>query len=208
MTKQSITKSLRFPALLILLIWVIHIIKVGLDLPWNAWGILPRSVTGIRGILTAPLLHGDFGHLIGNSLPLIVLTTMLFLFYKKVALKSFMMIYILTGLAVWLFARHVYHIGASGVVYGLISFVFWSGIFRRNLRSIVLALIVTILYSGYFMGIAPNQRGISWESHLFGAIVGIIVAYLLRNEIEPEDEDESTEEVSEHYYFERDIFDR
>jgi len=95
-----------------------------------------------------------------------------------VGMTSFFMIYIITGFSVWLFGRSVYHIGASGVVYGLISFIFWSGVFRRNLKSIVLALIVIILYSGYLGGIVPNKEGISWESHLLGGIVGIVVASL------------------------------
>jgi len=99
------------------------------------------------------------------------------------------MIYLLTGLAVWGFARPVFHIGASGVVYGFVSFIFWTGIFRRNIKSIVLALIVTFLYSGYIMGILPNQEGISWESHLLGGIVGIFTSYWYKDEIEVDEEE-------------------
>ena len=90
---------------------------------------------------------------------------------------------------VWMFARNVFHIGASGVVYGLVSFIFWNGIFRRSLQSIILALIVTILYSGYFAGILPNQEGISWESHLLGGIVGIFVAYYFKEELEADEKE-------------------
>jgi len=110
------------------------------------------------------------------------------LIYRKVALKSIGMMYFLTGLAVWLFARPVFHIGASGVVYALVSFVFFSGLFRRNIKSIILALIVTLLYSGMVTGIFPNKEGISWESHLFGALIGLYVAYFYKNEIEQDDE--------------------
>jgi membrane associated rhomboid family serine protease len=112
----------------------------------------------------------------------------IFLFYRRVAVKGFLLIYLLSGLGVWLFARpHTHHIGASGVVYGLIAFVFWSGIFRRNLRSIVLALIVLVMYSGYFPGIVPGEAGISWESHLFGACSGILIAWIFKSRIEPDE---------------------
>jgi len=120
------------------------------------------------------------------------------------------MVYLLTGAAVWLFGRSVYHIGASGVVYGLISFIFWSGVFRRNIKSIVLALIVTILYAGYLEGIVPLKEGVSWESHLLGAIAGIFVAYFLKSLIEREEEirdpwaNESNEPTE--YYLARDTF--
>lgn len=206
---KAFRRSLRFPIFFIVLIWVIHILKVAFDLPFNRLGVLPRETSGLKGILTSPLIHGDFGHLISNSAPAVVLLTLIFVFYRKVALKSFVLIYLLTGVAVWLFAKSVFHIGASGVVYGLVSFVFWTGIFRRNVKSIVLALIVTVLYSGYFAGIVPNQPGVSWESHLFGAIVGIFVAYLFRSQIEQDQEiDQYTHEPEEEetYFFERDTF--
>ncbi len=109
-----------------------------------------------------------------------------------------------------MFGRSVYHIGASGVVYGLVSFIFWSGIFRRNIKSIVLALIVTILYSGYLQGIIPFQEGISWESHLLGGITGILVAFLFKGIIEADEEknnpweNESTDKTP---YFAGDTFD-
>jgi len=127
-----------------------------------------------------------------------------------VAWASFIFIYLLTGAAVWLFGRSVYHVGASGVVYGLVSFIFWSGVFRRNIKSIVLALIVTILYSGYLQGIIPFQEGISWESHLLGGLVGIFVAFLFKGIIENDEEatnpwqDESTDTQR---YFPEDVFD-
>ena len=102
-------------------------------------------------------------------------------------MRAFWMIYLLTGLAVWIFARPVSHIGASGVIYGLVSFIFWNGIFRRSLRSIMLAAIVVILYSGMFMGILPEQEGISWESHLLGSIVGIFTSFWFKSELEEEE---------------------
>ena len=120
------------------------------------------------------------------------------------------MIYILSGAAVWCFARPVYHIGASGIVYGLISFIFWTGIFRRNNKSIILSLVIVVMYSGYFYGIVPNQDGISWESHLFGAVVGVFVAFILKDLVEPSTERRDpwineSDEVT--HYLRRDQFD-
>ncbi len=171
----------------ILVIWVVHVVASMFSIELGWLGVLPRHISGLKGILFAPLVHDDFSHLFYNSMPLLVLVGMISFFYRKVALKSIAMMYLLTGLAVWLFAREVFHIGASGVVYALVSFVFFSGIFRRNIKSIILALIVTILYSGMVTGIFPNKEGISWESHLFGALVGLYVAYFYKNEIEQDD---------------------
>lgn len=180
------------------------------------YGIFPRELWGARGILTAPLTHGSWAHLISNSAPLLFLSFLLFYFYSRIAVPAFALLYILTGIAVWLFARPVYHIGASGVVYGLVSFIFWSGIFRKQVRSIILALIVTVLYSGMFLGILPNEDGISWESHLLGAFVGIIVAFIYRKKKASRDEWEeqflrrrrTEEEEMETYFFAPDTFEK
>jgi len=172
----------------------------------------PGKFLGCRGVLFAPLIHDDFKHLISNSAPVFVLSFIIMYFYRRVAARSMMMIYLLTGFAVWLFARKVFHIGASGVVYGLLSFVFWSGVFRRSIKSIILALIVTVLYSGYLGGILPNQPGISWESHLLGAIVGIFTAYWYKEEIEADDKPQppswegESQEAS--YFLDRDVFEK
>ena len=148
-------------------------------------GILPRDMIGILGIISGPIVHANFSHLLSNTMPLLILGWAIFFFYSKVSYKSFIVIYVLTGLFVWLFARQVYHIGASGIVYGLVSFLFFSGIFRRDNKSIAIALIVTFLYGGIVWGVLPGQKGISWESHLFGGIAGIITAFIFRK-IDPQ----------------------
>ena len=204
----SIQTSLKYPLVFVAILWVIHITSYLTHTSFARFGLEPRDISGLKGIVTSPLIHGDFNHLISNSIPLLVLMTMLFLFYRKVALPSFITIYILTGIAVWIFAKDAFHIGASGVVYGLVAFVFWSGIFRRNVISIVLSLIVTILYSGLFLGIFPTQDGVSWESHLFGALAGIVTAYIFRRSINKVAEAEETmEDEIEQFYFDRDVFD-
>lgn len=183
-----------------------------LSLGWL--GVYPRHQDGLVGVFTSPFIHSkDVMHLVNNSVPLFVGLSMIFFFYRKIAAKSIFLIYFLTGLGVWIFGREVLHIGASGVVYGLISFIFWSGIFRRNIKSIVLALIILLLYSGMFLGVLPNQPGISWESHLIGGIVGIVVAYLFKNTLEHDEEEpiEETmvfEDASEGFFLHRDTFER
>ena len=180
-------KSAKFSGFFVAVLWLVHITKLLLDFNLTRWGIFPREMDGIWGIFAAPLIHGSWQHLISNSAPLFVSLVIIHYFYKRVVVSSFVLIYFLTGSAVWLFGRSVYHIGASGVVYGLIAFIFWSGVFRRNIKSIVLALIVTILYVGYLEGIVPFQEGISWESHLLGLIVGIIVAFFMKGIIEKDE---------------------
>jgi membrane associated rhomboid family serine protease len=181
---------IRFPVLLIVLLWAIEFYELFSGNDLHRWGIFPREWDSFLGILTAPFIHSDFEHLISNTVPLFTLSSVMVFFYRKVAVPSYVLIQFLTGFAVWIFARPSYHIGASGVVYGLVSMVFWSGVFRRNIKSIVLALIVVIMYSGYFYGVLPNKEGVSWESHLFGGIVGIFAAFLFKN-IKEEDEKES-----------------
>ncbi len=189
------------------IMWVVHIFKVFTGLSLAKFGVYPRHQDGLIGIIASPLIHGDWGHIISNSVPFAVLSSMIFLFYRKVSLKAFTAIYFLSGILLWSFGRSVFHIGASGVVYGLLTFVFWTGIFRRNIKSIVLALIVTLLYSGYFYGIVPTQPGISWDGHLFGAIAGIIVAYIFKNQIEnDEDQEDPFKDEKENYYLPRDTF--
>lgn len=177
----SVFIPLTFPVVM----WMVYLISLSLNLDLGRMGILPRDMIGILGIISGPIVHANFSHLLSNTMPLLILGWAIFFFYSKVSYKSFIVIYALTGLLVWLFAREVYHIGASGIVYGLVSFLFFSGIFRRDNKSIAIALIVTFLYGGIVWGVLPGQKGISWESHLFGGIAGIITAFIFRK-IDPQ----------------------
>jgi len=160
--------------------WVVFFGEQYFNLNFDRMGIFPRSVSGIPGIITGPVIHANYSHIISNTIPLLILGWTIFFFYPKVSYRAFLVIYILTDLLVWLFARQVYHIGASGIVYGFVSFLFFSGIFRRDNKSIALALLVTFLYGGIVWGVLPGQKGISWESHLFGAFAGLITAFVFR----------------------------
>ena len=200
--------ALKFSIGIIVIIWIVHLLNYSKGMVFGSWGIFPREADGIKGILTSPFIHGSWEHLFSNSAPLLVTTTIIHYFYKRVAWVSIILIYVFTGIAVWLFGRSVFHIGASGVVYGLISFIFWTGVFRRNLKSIVLALVVLIMYSGYFGGIVPFKEGVSWESHLLGAIVGIIIAFVFKGVIESDENEEIVFEEEElEYFLPRDSFD-
>lgn len=181
---------LAFPVIM----WMVYFITFSLNLDLSRMGILPRDMIGILGIISGPIVHANFSHLLSNTIPLLILGWTILFFYFKVSYKAFVVIYVLTGLFVWLFAREVYHIGASGIVYGFVSFLFFSGIFRRDNKSIAIALIVTFLYGGIVWGVLPGQKGISWESHLFGGIAGIITAFIFRKIDPPKQYDWEDEE--------------
>lgn len=203
-------KYIRLPIMLLAIMWIAHLFNEANHHIYNAWGIYPRQLDGLVGVFFAPLIHSGFKHLISNSAPMLVLTTIMIIFYRRVAIPSFFFIYFLAGFMVWLFAKNAYHIGASGVVYGLVAFVFWLGVFRKNTRSIILSLIIVILYSSYITGVLPDQPGISWESHLLGGLVGILVAFIFKDVLEPEEieEDIYAGQVEEKtFYFKRDVFD-
>lgn len=197
---SKLLNQIKIPLGFVLILWIVEIHEEWSGARLGQYGIYPRDLSGMLGILTAPFIHNDWEHLFRNSAPLLVLGSVMSVFYSRVANISYMLIYLLSGLGVWLFARPSFHIGASGVVYGLISWVLWTGIFRRNMKSIVLALITIVLYGGYEQGLLPNQEGISHEAHISGAIIGIVTAFAFKNYIEPDekerdpwaDEDKST----------------
>ena len=147
------------------------------------WGLLPKTAKGLLGIITAPLIHGDWSHLGANSVSLFVLTAALFYFYREIALQVFFGIWLLSGLWVWLGAREAYHIGASGVVYGTAAFLFVSGLVRRNPQLSALAMFVVFVYGSLIWGIFPQfypEQNISWESHLAGLVAGLVLAVYYR----------------------------
>lgn len=208
---KHLIDSLRFPVVLIAVLWAIQLLQMAFHLELGYWGVYPRTVFGLKGIITHPFLHGGIGHLLSNTPPLLFLTAMVLYFYRRVAIPAIVLIYLLTGLSVWMFGRPVFHIGASGIIYGLVAFVFWNGVFRRNLKSIALAAIVLFYYGSMFMGILPSQEGISWESHLLGAGSGILVSFWFKNRLETDELPKAKaleEETPSKPYFESDLFDK
>ena len=184
--RSSIIYTMTFVGIL----WLVRIVESLLSFDLGILGIHPRSLAGTVGILTGPLVHGDFHHLMSNSLPLIFLGIGVFYFYNKIALEVFFGIYFFTSFWVWMVARDAYHIGASGIVYGLASFLLFSGFFRKDSRSIAISLIVIFLYGGMAYGLVPANDEISWESHLLGSVAGLIGAYFYRKHKSSEDPEE------------------
>jgi membrane associated rhomboid family serine protease len=174
--RTSIIYTMTFVGIL----WLVRIVESLLSFDLGVLGIHPRSLAGTVGIITGPLVHGDFQHLMSNSLPLIFLGIGVFYFYNRIAIEVFLGIYFFTSFWVWMVARDAYHIGASGIVYGLASFLLFSGFFRKDSKSIAISLIVIFLYGGMAFGLFPLNEGISWESHLLGALSGLIAAFFYR----------------------------
>ena len=173
---EKLSRSVVVPARLVILMWGVFFIEITWFLDLSYLGIIPRTVGGMPGILCAPLLHGNFWHLTSNTVPLLFLGTALYFVYGKMAEKVFFYSYFLTSLLVWLFARPSIHIGASGLVYGLAFFLIFYGFFRKDFVSLFISCLVLFMYGGLFYGLLPVQRGVSWESHLMGAIVGFFLA--------------------------------
>ena len=181
--KKRIIKSLIPPLMLIILLWVIKLGEIITNIDLGFLGVYPQKLSGLTGIITGPLVHADMKHLFANSVPLFVLGACLFFFYKEIALRIFVLIYLITGLAVWVGAREAYHIGASGVVYGLASFLFFSGIFRRDIKLLAITMLVAFLYGSMVWGIFPElfpEKNISYESHFWGLVIGTILAFYYR----------------------------
>lgn len=163
-----------------ILLWLVKALEWAVALDFGFLGILPRTLSGTMGIITAPLVHGDVLHLISNTFPLLLLGVSVFYFYNRIALEVFAWIYFMSGFWVWMAARDAYHIGASGIVYGLVAFLFFSGLFRRDTKSLTISLIVIFLYGGMLQGLFPTNDRISWESHLLGALAGAFCAFFYR----------------------------
>ncbi len=180
--KRRFFISLVFPALFLLLLWLIKLVESTLDLNFAFWGIYPLSVKGLKGILLSPLVHADFKHLINNSIPLFILGVAIFYFYSKVAFRVFFLTYLMVGIWVWFGGRPAYHIGASGLVYGFASFLFFSGIIRNHISLMAISLLVVFLYGGMIWGIFPIYEKVSWESHMLGSIAGLFLAFYYRHE--------------------------
>ncbi len=163
------------------LLWVVKFVEVATGHDLTYLGILPRSLEGSIGIITGPLVHGDFFHLLANSIPLLITGIGMIYFYSKKGLEVIALIYIMTGFWVWIAARDAYHVGASGLVYGLISFLMFSGFIRRDMSTLAISFAVLFLYgSSLVTGIFPTSEGISWESHFMGALAGLFCAIYFR----------------------------
>ncbi|WP_055446742.1 rhomboid family intramembrane serine protease [Lacinutrix mariniflava] len=175
--------TLMYPLLFVLLIWLIFAIEIRFGLRFNKYGVYPQTLKGLRGIIFSPFIHSGIKHLYSNTIPLFVLSSALFYFYKPIAFKVVIYGILLSGLITWLIGRPSYHIGASGLIYVLFSFNFFKGIFARHYKLIALSLVVVFLYGSMFMYAFPIDEQISWEGHTAGLITGFIFALIFRKAI-------------------------
>jgi len=173
-------KKLFIPIIFVLLIWIIKLAEMLWGISFHELGIFPGRINSLMGILIFPLIHGSFSHAITNTIPLVMLGFSLSYFYPAAAKIVWITIYFIPGIFIWFLGRTGFHIGASGVVYGLWSFIFFSGIIRRDKRSIALSLLVLFIYGSIVVGIFPIKNEMSWEGHLSGFISGLILSVLLR----------------------------
>lgn len=164
----------------IFILWIVKFFEWTKDVDLGFYGILPRTVKGSIGIITGPLIHGDTIHLMSNTIPLIILGVGLYYFYHRIASEVFIWIYLASGFWVWIIGREAYHIGSSGLVYGLVMFIFWGGILRRNPRSLAISMIIFFLYGGMIYGLFPVDESVSWESHVMGSVAGIFLAFYFK----------------------------
>lgn len=185
MEKKIFRYSLFVPIIFLLIIWLIKLAEVTFDTSFYELGMYPRNIKGITGILFSPLLHGSFKHLIGNSSTFLVLGTALFFFYRNLAMRIFLLNYFMSGIFLWLGGREVWHIGSSGIIYGLTAFLLLSGILRNDVRLLTISLIVTFLYGSFFWGLFPTEDGISWDGHLMGALSGSMLALVYHRQGPP-----------------------
>ncbi|MEG1616272.1 MAG: rhomboid family intramembrane serine protease [Bacteroidales bacterium] len=202
--------SLVPPALLVILFWIVQVLQWGMEWDFSEGGIFPRSLQGAWGIITSAFIHGGFKHLFANSSAFLLLGWLLYYFYKEIANGVLLFLWLGSGLLTWIIGRPAWHIGASGVIYALAFFLFFSGVFRKNSRLAAIALIVVFLYGSMLWNMFPIAEivdpKVSWEGHLSGAITGLVAAVLFRKKgpqpdpLPADDEEEDSETDEEPYW--------
>jgi len=177
------TGVIAYPMAFVLAIWLVFWFEIRFNMVFNEYGIRPGEIKGLRGIVFSPFIHSGIKHLYSNTIPLFVMSAALFYFYRKIAWKVLLFGVLLSGLLTWIIGRPANHIGASGLIYVLVSFTFFKGIFAKHYRLIALSLVVVFLYGSMIWGTLPIKEGISWEGHLSGMLCGLLFAVLFRKEI-------------------------
>jgi len=177
------TGVLGYPILFVLLIWIVFWAELRFGIQFKYLGIYPRTIEGLIGIVFSPLVHGSLSHLYHNSIPLFILSMALFYFYRPLAWKLIFVGILLSGFLTWCIGTSAYHIGASGLIYVLMSFLLFKGLFSKHFRLIALSLVVVFLYGGMLWYIFPIREKMSWEGHLSGFIVGLMFALLFKTAV-------------------------
>lgn len=182
---RRIKVSLFISLLYTFILWLVKIAELSFDIDFTVFGLYPRKLSALQGILFSPFIHSDFSHLIANSSALFVLLLFMLYFYRDLTYRVLLTVWLISGLLVWSAARPAYHIGISGIIYGLATFLFFSGIFRNDIRLMAISLIDVFLYGSMVWGVLPLYPHVSWEYHLFGAVSGIVAAIAYRNQGPP-----------------------
>lgn len=165
------------PSFLLVVVWFIFFMNQSFHLHLNELGIFPRTISGLQGVVFSPFLHSDLNHILNNSLPLLILSTALIYFYREVSLKVLAYGVLLSGILTWIIGRDSYHIGASGLIYVLVSFIFFKGLRTQYYRLMALSMAVVLLYGGMIWYVFPEvDHTISWEGHLAGLLTGFVFA--------------------------------
>lgn len=169
------------PLLMVLLLVLIFSLDRAFGLKLYEFGVYPQRNTGLLGIISSPLIHGDWEHLRNNSISLFALSAGLIFFYPRKAMPVIIIAWLLSGLGVWIWARESYHIGASGLIYALAAFIFVSGILRAHPNLLALSMLVVFLYGSFIWGMVPADPRVSYEAHISGALIGVLLAVYFRN---------------------------
>jgi membrane associated rhomboid family serine protease len=174
------TGVIGYPILFVILIWLIFWVEFRFNVDLKSFGIQPRKLEGISGIIFSPFLHSSLEHLFNNSIPLFLLSSAIFFFYRTISWKIIFLGIFLSGLLTWIIGRDSTHIGASGLIYVLISFIFFKGIISKNFNLMALSLIVVFIYGGTIWYVFPIKNNMSWEGHLSGFMIGVLLALLFK----------------------------
>ncbi len=169
-----------YPLVFVFAMWFVYWFEITFGYNFNKWGVYPLTISGLKGIVFSPFIHGDSKHLFNNTIPMIVLLAALLFFYKPIANKVLIIGWLGSGLLTWLIARSSYHIGASGLIYMLVSFIFFSGILRKHFRLIALSLAVIFLYGSLAWYLFPIVENMSFEGHASGFVMGLLLAFVFR----------------------------
>lgn len=182
--ENNIRIVLGYPILLLVLMWSVYLMDFSSGLDFYKYGVYPRSANGLFGVLASPMIHSqdDVKHILSNSLPIAVLLASLIHFYRAIASKILLIVWLGAGIGTWMIARENYHIGMSGVIYGLVGFLFTSGALRKYKPLMGLSLFVIFIYGSLIWGIFPTQTKVSWEGHLSGLVIGVVSAFVYRRE--------------------------
>ncbi len=196
-SRAQFRSALAVAAAFVAVLAIVHAAGWALGLDLAHYGIRPRAWSGLPGIVLAPLVHGDLAHLAANALPLLIVGTAMLYLYPDAASVVLPAVYFGPGVAVWLAGRDSVHVGASGLAYGLVAYVFVAGLIRHDRRAIAASLLVAFLYGTLVWGVLPIKVGVSWETHLAAAVISVALAVAFRHRDVPPRKRYSWEEEGE-----------